>query len=121
MKSFLAIFTCAENSKNHETWKQLDPKEQKVRMKKGMVAKEQWVATYKNQVIFEGGPLSEITKKVDTHGIHDFPSQMGSFVVIQADSHEEAAKIFLEHPHFALFPGDAVEILERLDHPRVVE
>jgi len=30
---------------------------------------------------------------------------------VQADSHEAAAKLFENHPHFAIFPGDAIEIM----------
>lgn len=29
----------------------------------------------------------------------------------------EAASLFEGHPHFAIFPGDAVEIMERLPIP----
>lgn len=115
MKSFLAIFTCAENSKNHEAWKQLDPQTQAERMKKGMAAKHQWEEKYKNQIIYDGGPLGEKTKKVSFQGIHDTPSIVGAFVVIEAKSHDEAAKIFLDHPHFAIFPGDGIDIIERAD------
>lgn len=117
MRKFLAIYTCAENSKNHQAWNRLDSLVQDELKQKGLVARQQWAAKYKNQIVFEGGPLGK-TKKVDPEGIHDIPSQMGAFVVIEASSHEEAAKIFLEHPHFTFFPGDAVEIIEWVDHSR---
>lgn len=112
MKKFLAIFTCAENSKNHEEWKKLSQETQRERMQAGMAANEQWKARFKNQIIYEGSPLDEMTKLIDREGIHDLPSKMGYFLVVQANSHEEAARIFLEHPHFAIFPGDGVEVLE---------
>jgi predicted nucleotide-binding protein (sugar kinase/HSP70/actin superfamily) len=118
MTKFLAIFTCAENSKNHKAWNQLDQETQKERMQNGNKVLEQWKQKYKKQIIFEGAPLSKITKKIDMQGIHDIPSMMGAFVVVEASAHDEAAKIFLDHPHFAFFPGDAVEILEQLDAPR---
>lgn len=118
MKSFLAIFTCSENSKSHQAWKQLDPQSQQERMQKGVAARQQWWAKYKNQIVLDGGSLGQTTKKINTQGIHDVPSQMGAFLVVQADSHEEAARIFLDHPHFSIFPGDSVEIIERLDISR---
>ena len=37
--------------------------------------------------------------------------------MVRADSHEAAAKMFLNHPHFAIFPGDAVEVMEVLPIP----
>ncbi len=112
MKSFLAIFTCAENSKNHQAWMKLDSETQKKRTQQGTLAKEQWELKYKNQLRFEGGPLGKQTKLVDAKGIHDIPSQMGYFMIVEAESFEAAAKMFLEHPHFSIFPGDGVEILE---------
>lgn len=42
---------------------------------------------------------------------------MGAYTVVQADSHEAAAKLFENHPHFMIFPGDAVEVMERLPIP----
>jgi hypothetical protein len=118
MKKFLAIFTCAENSKNHNAWNMLDQETQKERMHKGTAALEQWTQKYKDQIVIESTSLSKTTKKTDTLGIHDTPSLMGAFVVVKASSHDEAAKMFINHPHFAFFPGDAVEILEYIDTPK---
>lgn len=115
MKTFLAIFTCAENSPAHEAWKKLDLKTQQERYQLGMTAKDQWQEKHKAQIVFEGGSLGERTKTVDNHGIHEGPSPMGAFLVVQAASLEDAAKMFVEHPHFALFPGTAVEIVERTE------
>ncbi len=39
---------------------------------------------------------------------------MTGFIVVQAESHEEAARMFEGHPHFAHFPGDSVEVMECL-------
>lgn len=33
------------------------------------------------------------------------------------ESHEEAAKLFISHPHFKIFPGESVEIMECLPMP----
>lgn len=118
MKNFLAIFTCAENSQNHQAWMKLDAQTQKERFAQGLAAQEQWAAKYNKQIVYEGAPLSDRTKKVDAQGVHNMPSLMGNFMVIQAESHDEAAKMFLEHPHFHFFPGDGVDILECLENTR---
>jgi hypothetical protein len=39
-------------------------------------------------------------------------------VIVEAESHEAAAALFSEHPHFAVFPGDSVEIMECLPIPQ---
>jgi ribosomal protein S17 len=38
---------------------------------------------------------------------------------VRAESYDEAAKMFLEHPHFMIFPGDAVEVMECLPIPKM--
>jgi hypothetical protein len=42
---------------------------------------------------------------------------MAAYTIVQAESHEAAAKLFEGHPHFAIFPGDGVEIMEVLPIP----
>jgi hypothetical protein len=39
--------------------------------------------------------------------------------VIEAETHEAAARHFRNHPHFTIFPGDAVEIMEIMPIPGV--
>lgn len=57
-----------------------------------------------------GGPLGK-TKKVTECGIEDVGNEIGGFMVVKADSHEAAAKLFEQHPHFTIFPGERVEIM----------
>jgi len=42
---------------------------------------------------------------------------MTGFTVVRAASHEAAAKLFENHPHFAIFPGESVEIMPVLPIP----
>jgi hypothetical protein len=37
---------------------------------------------------------------------------MTGYVIVQAESHEAAAKMFEQHPHFSIFPGESVEIMD---------
>jgi hypothetical protein len=37
--------------------------------------------------------------------------------VVRAESHEAAVKLFENHPHFAIFPGDGVEVMPVLPIP----
>ena len=64
-----------------------------------------------------GGPLGK-TKKVSQRGVEDTSNDLGAFVVVRADSHAAAAKLFESHPHFAIFPGERVEIMPVLPIPR---
>ena len=39
---------------------------------------------------------------------------MNGYTVVQAEPFDTAAKLFENHPHFSIFPGEAVEIMECL-------
>lgn len=57
------------------------------------------------------------TKKVSAKGIEHIANEMGAFTVVNAASHEEAAKLFENHPHHTIFPGDRVEVMPILPVP----
>jgi hypothetical protein len=40
-----------------------------------------------------------------------------AFTVVRAQSYEAAAKMFEDHPHFMIFPGDSVQIMGCLPLP----
>jgi hypothetical protein len=45
------------------------------------------------------------------------PEATAACTVVRAASHEDAAKLFEDHPHFTIFPGDGVEVMECLPIP----
>jgi hypothetical protein len=65
-----------------------------------------------------GGPLGK-TKRVSAGGIVDVSNGLGAFTVVSAESHEAAAKLFENHPHFTIFPGEPVEVMPVLPIPGV--
>ena len=67
-------------------------------------------------VVVEGGPVGK-TKRTSAQGVTDTRNNLAGFVVVQAESHQAAALMFEKHPHFSIFPGDAVEIMECLPIP----
>jgi hypothetical protein len=67
-------------------------------------------------IVGMGGPLGK-TKKVSQRGIEDVSNEMSAFVVVRANSHEAAATLFENHPHFTIFPGEAVEVMPVLPIP----
>jgi hypothetical protein len=63
-----------------------------------------------------GAPLGK-TKRVSKAGNADVKNHMTSFTVVSAETHEEAARLFVTHPHFTIFPGESIEIMECLPIP----
>jgi hypothetical protein len=116
MKQFLAVYTGSPESMKNSGWQNLSPAKRKEVEAEGMKAWGKWMETHKASILVEGGPLGK-TIKTDAKGISNTTNSLCGYVVIKASSHEEAAQMFLNHPHFSIFPGEAVEILACLPVP----
>jgi hypothetical protein len=81
-----------------------------------MAAWQGWMQQHAAQIVEAGGPLGA-TKKASKGGISDTRNAVAGYVVVEAPSHEAAVKLFAGHPHFAIFPGDSVEVMEVLPIP----
>jgi hypothetical protein len=114
MKRFMAIYT--GNEAALAEWKQLDEATRKAREAKGMKAWMDWGTEHAAAIVDQGAPLGK-TKRTTRQGISDIKNAMTGYVIVQAESHAAAAKLFENHPHFTLFPGDGVEIMECLPLP----
>lgn len=114
MKKFLAIYIGTADAL--KTWQDLSESERKQREQTGMKAWGDWMAKHKQAVVVEGGPLGK-TKRIASPGISDIKNAMVGYVVVQAESHQAAAHMFENHPHFTIFPGDSVEVMECLPIP----
>lgn len=112
MKQFLVLYKCAENSVAHENWKKLDAEKKEERLKTGERLLNLWNEKYKKQILNNGSALHERTSTVDPSGINENPSEIGSYLIIEATSLREASEIFIDHPHFNVFPGDSIQIIE---------
>jgi hypothetical protein len=116
MMKFLAVYIGSENSPKAKEWETLSEEEGEKREKQGIAAWKEWAMKHQKSIIDLGGPLGP-TKQVDAKGISKTKNALTAYTVIQAESHEDAAKLFLNHPHFTIFPGDSVEIIECFEIP----
>jgi leucyl aminopeptidase (aminopeptidase T) len=114
MKNYLAIFT--GTPEGMEQWKALDADTRARREREGMAAWQAWMERNAKVVVTDGSPLGK-TKRVTDAGIADIRNQMAAWTVVRAESHEAAAKLFEGHPHFTIFPGDGIEVMECLPIP----
>jgi hypothetical protein len=114
--TFLAVFLGSKTSAKMSAWNALPEAERHAREQQGIAAWKAWVEKHQVAILAMGGPLGK-TKKVDSNGISDIANEMGAFTVVRAASHEAAAKLFENHPHFAIFPGEGVEIMPVLPIP----
>ncbi len=82
----------------------------------GVAAWGKWMGDYSAAIVDEGAPLG-VTKRVTNERIADTHNRIAAYVIVEAPSHEVAATMFINHPHFAIFPGDGVEVMECLPMP----
>jgi len=114
--TFLAVFLGSKNSAKMAAWMALPEAERRAKEQQGIAAWKAWVQKHQASLVEIGGPLGK-TKKVDSAGIADISNEMGAFTVVRAVSHEAAAKMFENHPHFTIFPGETIEVMPVLPIP----
>jgi hypothetical protein len=107
MAKFLAVYTGQPGVR---------PQIDEATMAKGIQAWTEWMQRNAGRIVETGGPLGK-TKKVSGSGIADISNNMGGYVVIEAEDHDAAARLFEGHPHFTIFPGDGVEVMPVLAIP----
>jgi len=116
MKLFLAVLTGSPDSPRQAEWDALSDEARFGRVAEGMQAWQDWMVRHADIIANTGGPLGP-TKRVTEAGIADIRNNLAGFVVVRANSHEEAAALFINHPQFTIFPGDGAEIMEILPVP----
>jgi hypothetical protein len=116
MKRFLAIYIGTDAALERAGWNELDEQKRKARDASGVEAWMKWGTTHSAAIVDQGTPLGK-TKRASREGVSNIKNSMTGYVIVQAESHEAAAKMFENHPHFTIFPGDSVEIMECLPLP----
>jgi hypothetical protein len=114
MKRYLAVFTGSPAAM--VSWEALPESERQQRQAKGVAAWKKWASENAASIVEMGGPLSR-TKLVSKGGISDIRNNLAAFTIVQAETQEAAARLFIDHPHFTLFPGEGVEVMEVLPIP----
>jgi hypothetical protein len=111
MKKFMVLYM-ADAESFAKMMRQSTPEQQQ----NGMKAWMSWMEKNRNAIIDGGGPLGK-TKRVDTKGSSDTRNGLGGYSVVQANSHDDAAKLFgSDHPHLQM-PGAWIEITEIMPIP----
>ncbi len=118
MKKFLAIYVGTDAALARSQWNELPVEERNAREAEGIRSWMQWGTANAAAIVDQGGPLGK-TKRASPEGVTDIKNVMTGYVVIQAESHAAAARLFENHPHFTIFPGDSIEIMECLPMPAI--
>lgn len=118
MKTFLAIYLGNANSTASKAWDALDKASQDAKSREAMEAWVAWGERNAASIVENGPPLGK-TKRVDPAGVMDVTNDLTGYAIVRAETHDEAARLFLDHPHFTIFPGAGVEVMEILPMPEM--
>jgi hypothetical protein len=70
-----------------------------------------WAQAHERALVDPGAPLNA-KKLVTAQGVEDFTDAKVAYAIVEVDSHDEAVRVFSEHPHLDLFPGNSIAVLE---------
>jgi hypothetical protein len=114
--AYLAVFLGSKTNPPMAAWNALPEAERLAKQQQGIAAWKAWIEKHHDAIVAMGGPLGK-TKRITQRGVEDISNEMGAFMVVRANSHEAAAKMFEHHPHFSIFPGESVEVMPVLPIP----
>jgi hypothetical protein len=111
MKKFMALYM-APVAEFEKVMKDFTPQDQQKAMDDWM----KWMNANQKAIVDGGAPLGK-TMRVDGKGVAAVRNEVGGYTIVQASSHDDAAKIFgKSHPHFTM-PGAWIEIIEIMPMP----
>lgn len=94
-----------------EEWMKATPEaERKAQADKMMQDWPAWTEKNKAAIIDQGKPLGK-TKRVTKDGTLDTRNDLNYYMIVQAASHEEAAKLLADNPHLQI-PTSFVDVME---------
>lgn len=117
MPKFLAVYIGSATADRKTAWDAMPDAERQTLEQRGMVEWGEWMNTHQAAIVDAGGPLGS-TKRVSLKGVEDTSNQITAYIVVEAKTHEAAAEMFRGHPHFSVFPGESVEVMECIAIPR---
>jgi hypothetical protein len=111
MKKFLALYM-ADASGMAEMMKNSTPEQRQ----KGTAAWEKWMEDNEASLADRGAPVGK-TKRIDAKGIKDAKNDVCGYSIVQANSADEAAKIFGKDQPFLQMPGATIDMIEIMEMP----
>jgi len=111
MKKFVALYM-APVAGLDEMRKNTSPQQ----MKEWNESWMKWAKSHEKSFVDRGAPAGK-NKRVAKDSVRDVRNEVTGYSVVQADSHEDATKIFQDNPMLQM-PGAYIEVLEYVEMPR---
>jgi hypothetical protein len=107
MKKFLALYLAP--AKVIEDWSKTDPDKRKAAEEKMREEWKKWMSEHAKMLTHT--EAAGKTKRASSDGVSDVKNDIMLYSLVEADSHETAARIFETHPHLQI-PQSSIEIME---------
>jgi hypothetical protein len=115
MPRFLAVYTMKPEAVAR--FRRLPKSEQDAIDAVGLKQWTDWEERNAASFLDRGGMVGK-TKRVSKDGIAEAVNHICGYIVVEADDIEAAARLFENHPHFMVFPGDGVDIMPFVTEPK---
>ena len=108
MPRFLAVYSM--KAENLARFRAMPKAEQDAVDAVGLPAWEAWEKRNAASLLDRGGMVGK-TVRASKNGIGPYTNDFCGYVIVEAETAEDAARLFLDHPHITIFPGDGVDIM----------
>jgi hypothetical protein len=108
MKKFLVTYLAPASV--IDDWKKTEPKQRKEAEEKMQSEWKQWMGDHTKIFADKGAGVGK-TKRVTSQGTKDTRNDIMLYAIVDAESHDAAAKTFEGHPHLQI-PQASIEVME---------
>ena len=108
MKKFLVTYLAPASV--IDDWKKTDPGKRKEAEAKMQTEWRKWMSDHAAMFVDKGAGVGR-TKRVSAQGASDARNDIMLYAIVEAESHDAAAKAFEGHPHLQI-PQSSIEVME---------
>jgi hypothetical protein len=108
MKKFLVTYLAPATV--IDDWKKTEPAKRKEAEEKMQGEWRKWMSDHTTMFVDKGAGVGK-TRRVTAQGTSDAKNDIMLYAIVEAESHEVAAKTFEGHPHLQI-PQSSIEVME---------
>jgi hypothetical protein len=108
MKKFLVTYLAPATV--IDDWKKTEPAKRKEAEEKMQGEWRKWMSDHTTMFVDKGAGVGK-TRRVTAQGTSDAKNDIMLYAIVEAESHEAAAKTFEGHPHLQI-PRSSIEVME---------
>lgn len=114
MPRFVAVYTM--KPEDLAAFRAQAKSEQEATDKLGLKAWKEWGERNAAAIVATDVMVGK-TKRVTKAGIADARNQIAGFLIVEAADIAAAARLFQDHPHITVFPGDGIDVMPVVTEP----